>query len=290
MNAEALKIISTPAELTAYAREQKKNGKTIGLVPTMGYLHDGHKSLIKKSAAQNDITIVSVFVNPTQFGENEDLDTYPRDLKRDKLAAADAGADVIFHPEPSDMYPDGYGTYVSVDSEITKILCGKSRPIHFRGVTTVVCKLFNISMADRAYFGQKDAQQLAVVMRMVSDLNMNIEIVPCPIVREADGLAMSSRNTYLSEAQRREALVLSRSLSNAKTAVQSGETDIEKLKADIRAIISSSDIADIEYIEAYTFPGLKPCGSRLTEQTLFALAVKFGSTRLIDNIIVNPAR
>lgn len=283
-----MKIITTPSELNSYAKEQKALGKTIGLVPTMGYLHDGHKSLIEKSSAQNDITIVSVFVNPTQFGANEDLDTYPRDLNHDKVVAADGGADVIFHPTPADMYPAGYGTYVSVDSDITKILCGKSRPIHFRGVTTVVNKLFNISMADKAYFGQKDAQQLAVVMRMVSDLNMNIEIVPCPIVREADGLAMSSRNTYLSEEERKEALVLSRSLRNAETEIKGGETDIAKIKSEIINTIKTSKIADIEYVEAYTFPNLQPCGEKLTEQTLFALAVRFGTTRLIDNIIVNP--
>ena len=283
-----MKIITTPIELNEYSREQKRQGKSIGLVPTMGYLHDGHKSLIEKSSAQNDVTIVSVFVNPTQFGENEDLDTYPRDLEHDKLVAADGGADVIFHPTPADMYPENYGTYVSVDSDITKILCGKSRPIHFRGVTTVVSKLFNISMADRAYFGQKDAQQLAVILRMVSDLNMNIEIVPCPIVREADGLAMSSRNTYLSEAERQEALVLSRSLRQAEESIKNGENDIGKIKADIRKVISASEIADIEYVEAYTFPNLKPCGEKLCEQTLFALAVRFGNTRLIDNIIVNP--
>lgn len=283
-----MKIITTPAELNEYSREQKKLGKSIGLVPTMGYLHDGHKSLIKKSSSQNDVTIVSIFVNPTQFGENEDLDTYPRDLEHDKVVAADGGADVIFHPTPSDMYPENYGTYVSVDSDITKILCGKSRPIHFRGVTTVVSKLFNISMADRAYFGQKDAQQLAVILRMVSDFNMNIEIVPCPIVRESDGLAMSSRNTYLSETERQEALVLSRSLKQAENEIKIGETDIAKIKSNIRSVISSSKIADIEYIEAYTFPNLMPCGEKLCEQTLIALAVRFGNTRLIDNIIVNP--
>lgn len=283
-----MKIITTPAELNEYSRAQKKQGKSIGLVPTMGYLHDGHKSLIEKSSAQNDITIVSVFVNPTQFGENEDLDTYPRDLEHDKVVAAKGGANIIFHPTPTDMYPENYGTYVSVDSGITKILCGKSRPIHFRGVTTVVSKLFNISMADRAYFGQKDAQQLAVILRMVSDLNMNIDIVPCPIVREADGLAMSSRNTYLSDKERQEALVLSRSLKQAREDIKSGETDIDTIKSNIRRVISSSEIADIEYVEAYTFPNLMPCGEKLCEQTLIALAVRFGNTRLIDNIIVNP--
>ena len=283
-----MQIIKTPAELNAVSKKLKAEGKTIGLVPTMGYLHEGHKSLIRKSAEQNDVTIVSVFVNPTQFGPGEDLETYPRDLERDKQAAESAGAEYIFHPDPEDMYPDGYGTFVSVDSDITKILCGKTRPGHFRGVATVVTKLFNISMADRAYFGQKDAQQLAVIMRMVSDLNMNIEIVPCPIVREKDGLAMSSRNTYLSAEERKQALSLSAALKEAEDAVKGGETDLEKIKQDIRARISKSPLADIEYIESCAFPSLEPYGGRLVEKTLIALAVRFGKTRLIDNIIVEP--
>ncbi len=283
-----MQIIKTPAELNAVSNKLKSEGKTIGLVPTMGYLHEGHKSLIRKSAEQNDVTIVSVFVNPTQFGPGEDLETYPRDLERDKQAAASAGAEYIFHPDPEDMYPDGYGTFVSVDSDITKILCGKTRPGHFRGVATVVTKLFNISMADRAYFGQKDAQQLAVIMRMVSDLNMNIEIVPCPIVREKDGLAMSSRNTYLSAEEREQALSLSAALKEAEAAVKCGETDLEKIKQDIRARISKSPLADIEYIESCAFPSLEPYGGKLVEKTLIALAVRFGKTRLIDNIIAEP--
>ena len=283
-----MQIIKTPAELNAVSKKLKAECKTIGLVPTMGYLHKGHKSLIRKSAEQNDVTIVSVFVNPTQFGPGEDLETYPRDLERDKQAAESAGAEYIFHPDPEDMYPDGYGTFVSVDSDITKILCGKTRPGHFRGVATVVTKLFNISMADRAYFGQKDAQQLAVIMRMVSDLNMNIEIVPCPIVREKDGLAMSSRNTYLSAEEREQALSLSAALKEAEAAVKCGETDLEKIKQDIRARISKSPLADIEYIESCAFPSLEPYGGKLVEKTLIALAVRFGKTRLIDNIIAEP--
>lgn len=283
-----MQIIKTSKELNDWAGKNKNNGKTIGLVPTMGYLHEGHKSLIQKSSSQNDLTVVSVFVNPTQFGENEDLDSYPRDLERDKKAAEEAGADIIFHPSAADMYPENYGTYVSVDSGITKILCGKSRPIHFRGVTTVVAKLFNLSMADRAYFGQKDAQQLAVILRMVSDLNMNIEIVPCPIVRESDGLAMSSRNTYLSSEERKQAPVLSKSLKIAEESIHNGEKDLKTIKNSIRKIISEAPLADIEYIEAYTFPGLSECGSILSEKTLIALAVRFGSTRLIDNIIAEP--
>lgn len=283
-----MQIIKTPAELNAVSKKLRSEGKTIGLVPTMGYLHEGHKSLIRKSAEQNDVTIVSVFVNPTQFGPGEDLETYPRDLERDKEAAESAGAEYIFHPDPEDMYPEGYGTFVSVDSDITKILCGKTRPGHFRGVATVVTKLFNISMADRAYFGQKDAQQLAVIMRMVSDLNMNIEIVPCPIVREKDGLAMSSRNTYLSAEERKQALSLSAALKEAEDNIKSGETDLEKIKQDIRARISRSPLADIEYIESCAFPSLEPYCGKLVEKTLIALAVRFGKTRLIDNIIIEP--
>ncbi|HIV85803.1 MAG TPA: pantoate--beta-alanine ligase [Candidatus Monoglobus merdigallinarum] len=282
-----MKIINTPKELSAYAKAQKDAGKSIGLVPTMGYLHDGHASLIKKSASENDVTIVSVFVNPTQFGAGEDLDSYPRDIEHDCTAAEAAGANVVFHPEPGDMYPAGYGTYVSVDSDMTKVLCGRSRPTHFRGVTTVVAKLFNISAADRAYFGQKDAQQLAVIMRMVSDLNMGIEIIPCPIVREPDGLAMSSRNTYLSPGERTQAPVLSRSLSAAKKLIDAGERDVKTLRDEISRIISCAPDADAEYIEFRSFPSLDECGGRISGKVLIALAVRFGKTRLIDNIIVN---
>lgn len=283
-----MRIINTPKQLNQYSKECKSQGKTIGLVPTMGFLHAGHKSLIQKSAEQNDITIVSIFVNPTQFGANEDLDTYPRDFEHDKIVAMSGGADVIFHPSPSDIYPDNYGTYVNVESDITKILCGESRPTHFRGVTTIVNKLFNISVADRAYFGQKDAQQLAVITRMVRDLNMNIDIIGCPIVREDDGLAMSSRNTYLSPNERKQALVLSQALKYAKDIIKQGKINIESIKAEIIKTISTSDIAVIDYVDAYTFPDLKPTGADLNQKTLFALAVKFGSTRLIDNMIIDP--
>ncbi|MEG1880522.1 MAG: pantoate--beta-alanine ligase, partial [Oscillospiraceae bacterium] len=228
----------------------------------------------------------SIFVNPTQFGVNEDLDTYPRDLAHDTKVAIDGGATVIFSPSISEMYPNGYNTYVNVE-EITSILCGKSRPIHFRGVATVVTKLFNITSANRAYFGQKDAQQLAVIMRMVADLNINIEIIPCPIIRESDGLAMSSRNTYLSPNQRENALVLHKSLDLATTLYNSNERNIEILKNAIKKTIKSSPIAEIEYIEAVTFPELKPCNI-INQKTLIALAVKFGETRLIDNLIIDP--
>ena len=279
-----MRIIESVSELRNFVSDQKNDGKTIGLVPTMGYLHDGHKSLIETSAKHNDVTIVSIFVNPTQFGVGEDLETYPRDLEHDCVVAQGGGASVIFHPTPEEMYPNGYQTYVSVE-DITKILCGKSRPMHFRGVTTVCAKLFNISRADNAYFGQKDAQQLAVILRMIDDLNMNIEIVPCPIVREPDGLAMSSRNTYLSPEERKQAPVLSRSLFEAEKMFRDGIRDIRKIKKKIQEIITSSDIAEIEYIEAVSFPNLIPVDT-IDGKTLIALAVKFGKTRLIDNIIL----
>lgn len=277
-------LIETVEDMKKYAAEAKSAGKTIGLVPTMGYLHEGHQSLIKRSAAENDVTVVSVFVNPIQFGIGEDLETYPRDLSRDMAKAEEAGATALFHPQVSDMYPEGYNSFVEVEG-ITGLLCGKSRPTHFRGVTTVVCKLFNISRADNAYFGQKDAQQLAVIKRMVCDLNMNINITGCPIVREPDGLAMSSRNTYLSPEEREQALVLSQSLKLTEDMYARGERDAETIKKAVRERISGSDMADIDYVEAYTFPELKEC-SKIDSATLVAVAVKFGSTRLIDNTIL----
>ncbi|MCH5184727.1 MAG: pantoate--beta-alanine ligase [Oscillospiraceae bacterium] len=280
-----MRVIEAAAEMRAYIKEEKKAGRRIGLVPTMGYLHDGHRSLIEKAASQNDTVIVSVFVNPTQFGAGEDLETYPRDLERDKETAEAGGAKVIFHPPVGEMYPKGYKTYVNVE-EITGILCGKSRPTHFRGVTTVVSKLFNIVSPDRAYFGLKDAQQLAVICRMVEDMNFDIEIVPCPIVRESDGLAMSSRNTYLSVEERRQALSLGRGLAAARKLYEGGEKSIEKLTGIIRNEIDAMPMSEIDYIEAVEFPSLEPVVSA-GRGTLIALAVKFGNTRLIDNIILD---
>lgn len=279
-----MKILKTVSEVREFVKDKKTNGKTIGLVPTMGYLHEGHASLIEKSASQNDITIVSIFVNPTQFGPTEDLDKYPRDLEHDTKVAEKAGADAIFHPTPSEMYPNGYSTYINVEN-LTAGLCGKSRPTHFRGVTTVVGKLFNITQADRAYFGQKDAQQLAVIKRMVYDLNFNIEIVPCPIVREESGLAKSSRNVYLSDEEKREALVLSRSLKEAERLFNDGERNADILKKRITDIIESSPIANIDYVEIVDFETIQPI-SEIKGEALVALAVKFGSTRLIDNTIL----
>ncbi|GAE89106.1 pantoate-beta-alanine ligase [Acetivibrio straminisolvens JCM 21531] len=214
-----MRVIETISDLKAIVRTQKSMGRTIGFVPTMGYLHEGHLSLVNMSLQNNDYTIMSIFVNPTQFGPNEDFDRYPRDMERDLKLAESAGVDVVFAPSVKEMYPDGYNTYVNVEG-ITEVLCGKSRPGHFRGVTTIVAKLFNIVEPHRAYFGQKDAQQVAVIKKMVRDLNMNIEIITCPIVREEDGLAMSSRNVYLSPEERKSALILSKSLMESEELIK----------------------------------------------------------------------
>lgn len=279
-----MKILRTVSEVHEFIKEQKSANKTIGLVPTMGYLHEGHVSLIEKSVSQNDVTIVSIFVNPTQFGPSEDLEKYPRDLERDEKTAEKAGADAIFHPTPSEMYPSGYSSYVNVEN-LTKELCGKSRPTHFRGVATVVSKLFNITQADRAYFGQKDAQQLAVIKRMVLDLNFNIEIIPCPIIREESGLAKSSRNVYLNDKERKQALVLNRSLKRAEELFESGERNADILKKEIIEIINSAPLSDIDYVEIVDFETIQPI-NEIKGETLIALAVRFGGTRLIDNTIL----
>ncbi|HOV26775.1 MAG TPA: pantoate--beta-alanine ligase [Pseudobacteroides sp.] len=279
-----MRVIEKIKDLKAIIRSQKSSGKTIGLVPTMGYLHDGHLSLVKASRDENDFTIMSIFVNPTQFGPNEDFDSYPRDMERDTKLAEAAGVDVIFAPSKDEMYPDGYKTYVEVE-DITNVLCGKSRPGHFRGVTTVVAKLFNIVEPDKAYFGQKDAQQVIVLRKMVKDLNMNLEIVTCPIVRESDGLAMSSRNTYLSPEERSGALVLSQSLFEAEKIIKDGERDAAKIIGYIKNRISQVEIAEIDYVEITDIDDLKSV-EHIAGKVLIALAVRFGRTRLIDNVIV----
>lgn len=260
----------------------KYNKKSIGFVPTMGFLHDGHLSLMKKAKEENDIVIVSIFVNPTQFGPNEDLDSYPRDLDRDISLCESAGVDLIFFPSVEEMYPKGYDTYVEVVGDITKRLCGESRPGHFKGVTTVVLKLFNIVTPDKAYFGQKDAQQVAVINKMVKDLNLDLEIVPCPIVRESDGLALSSRNTYLNEDERKSAVILSKSLFEAKELINNGEKDSKKLKSLITNRIESEN-AIIDYVSIVDSNTLEDI-EILNGDVLIALAVKIGKTRLIDNV------
>lgn len=277
-------IVKTIEEVRAQVKAWRAEGLTVGLVPTMGYLHEGHQSLIARSVAENDRTVVSDFVNPIQFGPTEDLTTYPRDIERDAALCESTGANLIFHPEADEMYAPDFCTYVDMD-HLTKGLCGKTRPIHFRGVCTVVSKLFHIVQPDRAYFGQKDAQQLAVIRRMVRDLNMPLTIVGCPIIREEDGLAKSSRNTYLSAEERKAALCLSRGLNKGKAAVEAGETDAEKVKAIITAEIEAEPLSRIDYVEIVDWNNLEPVSS--TEGSILAaVAVYIGKTRLIDNFII----
>ncbi|MCX7902905.1 MAG: pantoate--beta-alanine ligase [Caloramator sp.] len=279
-----MEIIRSVIKMQNKAKEILREGKTIGFVPTMGYLHDGHKSLIERARKENDIVVVSIFVNPTQFGPNEDYDRYPRDEERDKKICEAAGCDIVFIPERDDMYGGNYSTYVEV-LNLTEGLCGASRPGHFRGVATVVTKLFNIVKPTRAYFGQKDAQQLAVIKRMVRDLNMDIEIVSCPIVREEDGLAMSSRNTYLDEDERKQALVLYKSLKLAEKMIEDGERDVERIKDEMIKLIKTAQDAVIDYVEFVDNQNLKPL-DKIEGEVLIALAVKIGKTRLIDNTVV----
>jgi len=279
-----VKICRSIGEIKSFVCSAKSSGNTIGLVPTMGYFHQGHLSLMRLARQECQLVVVSLFVNPTQFGPGEDLLDYPRNFERDVDMALQAGVDIIFAPEPGEMYPQGYQTYVEV-GEITTPLCGRSRPDHFRGVATVVNKLFHLVEPDRAYFGQKDAQQVMVIKQMVRDLNMNVEIVNAPIVREDDGLAMSSRNVYLSTAERKAATVLSRSLQGAEQAVNNGETDALTLRKQITEKIKSDSMADIDYVEILSIPDLEPI-QVLHGQVLIALAVRFGKTRLIDNTIV----
>ena len=279
-----MKVVKTVKEVREIVKEWRREGLTVGLVPTMGYLHEGHQSLISKSSSQNDKTVVSVFVNPIQFGPTEDLATYPRDLNRDMQKVEEAGGDLIFNPEPSEMYPDHFTSFIDT-TETTELLCAVTRPTHFRGVCTVVGKLFNIVAPDRAYFGQKDAQQLATIKRFARDLNFDIEIIPCPIIREDDGLAKSSRNTYLSPEERQAALILSQSLRKGKAAIEAGETDAQKVISIIRENLETEPLARIDYVEVVDFENIQ----RLTTikgETLVAIAVYIGKTRLIDNFII----
>lgn len=283
-----MRVIKRIDDLRAVVKAQKRVGNTIGFVPTMGYLHEGHLSLIRASARENDFTIMSIFVNPIQFGANEDFEKYPRDMDRDFQMAEKAGVDVVFTPEAAEMYPEGFNTYVNVQG-ITDILCGKSRPGHFKGVATVVTKFFNIVEPDKAYFGQKDAQQVVVIKKMARELNMNIEIISCPIVREKDGLAMSSRNIYLNAEERKAALVLSKSLLKVEGMVRNGERSKEKVLGFIIKEIMSEKAAEIEYVEILDADSLENV-KRLEGKLLIALAVRFGKTRLIDNSVININR
>ena len=278
-------ICYTVKEVRTKINEWKKQGFTVGFVPTMGYLHEGHKSLMEAAIAHNDKVAVSIFVNPMQFGPSEDLKTYPRDFNRDIKLCESVGVDLIFHPEPSEMYDDNFCSYVDMNG-LTAELCGKSRPGHFRGVQTVVLKLFNIVKPDRAYFGQKDAQQLAVIKRMVADLNADVEIIGCPIIREADGLAKSSRNTYLSKDERAAALILSKSLDLGKKLIEQGETDAKKVIEAISNNIKTEPLARIDYVSAVDFNTIKPV-DKIGKSVLIAIAVYIGKTRLIDNFITD---
>ena len=280
-----MKIATTIAEVRAQVREWKQQGLTVGLVPTMGYLHEGHASLVKTSVQQCDRTVASVFLNPTQFGPGEDLETYPRDFEHDCALLTGCGCDMVFHPEVSEMYPDGFATFVEVQSEMPRQLCGKTRPIHFRGVCTVVSKLFNIVTPDKAFFGQKDAQQLAIIRRMVLDLSMGIEIVGCPIIREADGLAKSSRNTYLSAEERKAALVLSRAVKLGQELVRNGEKNADAIVNAMRALIEQEPLARIDYVSAVDGLTMLPV-HEINGGELIAMAVYIGKTRLIDNFSV----
>ena len=280
-----MKIVGTVKEVREQVKEWKKQGLSVGFVPTMGYLHEGHKSLMDAARKGNDKVVVSIFVNPMQFGPTEDLATYPRDLDHDAALCESAGVDLIFHPEAEEMYEKDFCSFVDMTG-LTEGLCGKTRPIHFRGVCTVVNKLFNIVTPDHAYFGQKDGQQLAVIKRMVRDLNMDIEIVGCPIIREEDGLAKSSRNTYLNAEERKAALVLNKSLNLAKESIKSGEKDSAKIKALIEENINKEPLAKIDYVEVVDWDKNLDSKDTIEGPVLVAIAVYIGKTRLIDNFII----
>jgi pantoate--beta-alanine ligase len=283
-----MKLIDSVTRITTLVKMLKKEAKSIGFVPTMGYLHEGHISLVKTAKKHTDVVIMSIFVNPIQFGPNEDFEKYPRDIKHDEELAENAGVDVMFYPSSREMYPEGYATYVNVEN-LANRLCGASRPDHFRGVATVVVKLFNIVKPDVAYFGQKDAQQALVIRKMVRDLNMDIEIKTMPIVRERDGLAMSSRNIYLSEAERRDALILNESLEKAASLVEAGERDSAKIIKAMKEMIMTRPLVKIDYISIVDTKELEKLPN-ISGEALIALAAFVGKTRLIDNVIVNPVK
>ena len=275
-----MKIVKTIEEVRNITSQWRAEGMSVGLVPTMGFLHEGHKSLIDRAVSENDRVVVSDFVNPTQFGPSEDLEAYPRDINRDAELCEKAGAALIFNPEPSEMYYDDCEAYVNINS-LSNELCGKSRPIHFKGVCTVVSKLFNIVKPDRAYFGQKDAQQLAIIRKMVRDLNFDIEIVGCPIIREEDGLAKSSRNTYLSPEERKAALCLSKAVKAGQEAIHAG-IPAEELLGKMRAVIEAEPLAKIDYVSMVDALTMQPV-EKADRSVLVAMAVYIGKTRLIDN-------
>lgn len=279
-----MQIIRQPSDMQACARAWKQAGRRIGFVPTMGYLHDGHRSLIEQARTRADVVVVSIFVNPIQFGPNEDLSRYPRDFARDEAVCRAAGADVVFYPEPASMYAADHSVYVE-ETRLGHGLCGASRPGHFRGVTTVVAKLFNLVLPDCAVFGEKDAQQLRIIRRMVRDLAFPVEIVSGPTVREADGLAMSSRNALLKPDERAQAVCLRRALDEAERLFRSGERAARTLEISMRAVIARSALARVDYLDLVDDETLAPV-AQLDKPTLVALAVKFPSARLIDNCVL----
>ncbi len=277
-----MQILKTIAEMREYVSEIKATGGKIGFVPTMGYLHKGHLDLMVKAREYTPHVVVSIFVNPTQFAPNEDLDKYPRDFERDEELCRETGVECIFYPTPAVMYPEGYSTYITVEG-LSSGLCGVSRPTHFRGVATVVAKLFNIVEPDFSVFGEKDYQQLAIIKRMVRDLNMKVEVIGYPTVREKDGLAMSSRNAYLSPEERDIAPVLNRSLKHALSLFRKGETNAKTIKEEVAAMIDAAPGCIIDYVEIVDGVSLAPV-ERITDDAVMAIAVKLGKTRLIDNI------
>lgn len=256
----------------------------VGLVPTMGFLHEGHLSLARRARDENDLLVLSLFVNPTQFGAGEDFDRYPRDLDRDLHLAGNVGVDAVFHPSPGEMYDPGHCTWVDVE-DLASHLCGAGRPAHFRGVATIVTKLFGLCRPERAYFGQKDAQQALLIRRMAADLDLGVDVVVCPIVRESDGLAMSSRNVYLTSAERSQAPILFRALREAEAAIAAGERNAGVLRATVLGVLAEAPLGRVDYVDVVAADDLQPLDV-IVEEVLVAVAVRFGSTRLIDNVLV----
>ncbi len=280
-----MQIISSIEQMQRICQNKRQNGLEIGLVPTMGYLHQGHISLMEQAVKETDFRVATIFVNPSQFGPNEDLDRYPRDLDADMAKAEKAGVDILFCPQAEEIYPPGYATYISPE-HLENRLCGKSRPGHFRGVCTICLKLFNIVQPHRAYFGKKDAQQFLILKRLVKDLNLNIEIIGLPIIREEDGLAMSSRNVYLSEEERKQALCLSRGLKRAQDAYKHGQKDSATLLGLVNDVIEQAPLGKIDYLELVDREAFLPLKT-IDQPALLAIAVYFGKTRLIDNIMLD---
>ena len=279
-------IIKSIGDLRKAVRNARSAGRTIGVVPTMGYLHEGHLSLMRRARRENDLVVATVFVNPTQFGPNEDFEAYPRNAQRDIDLMQAENVDIAFMPEADDLYPHGYATYVEVQGPMTQALCGASRPGHFKGVTTIVAKLFHLTTPHRAYFGQKDAQQVAVIRQMARDLDFDLEVVACPTMREPDGLAMSSRNSYLSDSQRADAVVISRALFEARDMIAAGETQAGKVIDHVRTRIEAVEQADIDYLAVVDYHTLTDL-EVLDGSVLIAVAVNFGNTRLIDNLAID---